>query len=93
MLQQGVQAYASAYQDYICNGITGMKRVTLSALRLDKCDRLKNAVDALACALLGAQNDGNLPGLLIEARTESRDYAGGVYVDLFELCTKLSGFA
>ena len=71
--------------------ITGMKRVTLSALRLDKCDRLKNAVDTLASALLGAQNDGDLPGLLIEARTESRDYAGGLYVDLYEFCTKLSG--
>jgi Clostripain family len=91
LLEQGVQAYACAYRDCICNANTGMKQVTLSALRLNKCDGLKNAVDDLASALLDAQNDGGLPGLLIEARKQSRDYAGGLYVDLDEFCTKLRG--
>jgi len=91
LLKQGVQAYAGAYQDCICNAITGMKRVTLSALCLNNSDRLKSAVDDLASALLDAQNDGGLPNLLIEARKGSRDYAGGLYVDLAEFCTKLRG--
>ena len=91
LLKQGVQAYARAYQDCICNGITGMNRVTLSALCLNNSDRLKNAVDNLASAFLDAQNDGVLPDLLIEARRGSPDYVGGLYVDLFEFCRKLDG--
>jgi len=34
LLKHGVRAYVRSYQDYVCNAITGMKRVTLSALRL-----------------------------------------------------------
>jgi len=91
LLKQGVQEYECAYQDCICDESTGMKPVTLSALRLNKCDGLKNAVDHLASALLDAQNDGVLPALLIKARKVSRDYVGGLYVDLAEFCTNLRG--
>jgi hypothetical protein len=48
-------------------------------------------VDDLASALLDAQDDGDLPGLLIGARQKSQDYAGGLYVDLAELCKQLRG--
>ena len=89
LIKQGVRAYVSAYQDYVCNAITGMKRVTLSAFDLRKCGALEKAIRCLACALLASQNDSGLPALLIEARGDSRDYAGGLYVDLVEFCTNL----
>jgi hypothetical protein len=91
LIELGVKAFIDAYQDYIFNHSTGTNPVTLSALRLDKCGALKNALGALACALWKAKNDGGLPDLLIRARQESRDYAGGLYVDLAEFSTKLVG--
>ncbi len=91
LLKQGLEAYARAYKDCVCNAITGMKPVTLSALRLNKCSRLKTAVDDLASALLDGQDQGDLPGLLISARQKSQDYAGGLYVDLAEFCKQLNG--
>jgi hypothetical protein len=39
--QKGVEAYVSTYQDCICNTDTGMKTVTLSALKLDNCEKLR----------------------------------------------------
>lgn len=95
LLKNGVQAYVNTYKDCICNNSTGMKKVTLSTLNLNNCKALKEAVSALACALLKAKNEPSLtdkPGLadlLIEARKSSRDYAGGLYVDLHAFCTNL----
>jgi hypothetical protein len=90
LLKEGVQAYVSAYQDCICNTDTGMKPVTLSALRLGNCDKLRAPVDSLAGALLKAKKEADLPDLLIKARSSSQDYAAGLYVDLYEFCSKLS---
>jgi Clostripain family len=89
LIIEGVQTYVSAYQNYICNANTGMKRVTLSALRLESCNGLKVGIEALACAFLEAQHDPALPSILIEARNSARDYVGGLYVDLVEFCAKL----
>lgn len=86
---EGVYAYIRAYQDYICNAATGMKRVTLSALRLAKYTRLRDALRRLACALWNAKRDPGLPALLVEARQCTRDFAGGLYVDLYDFCKKL----
>jgi hypothetical protein len=66
-----------------------MNQVTLSALRLKKCHALKSALHRLACALWAAEKDPSLPELLIKARERSRDFAGGLYVDLFDFCKKL----
>jgi hypothetical protein len=67
-----------------------LKPVTLSALSLENCGALKDAVRSLACELLKAKDVKGLADLLIEARKSSQDYAGGLYVDLFEFCTALS---
>jgi len=88
-LEQGVQDYLNAYQDYIVGTHTGMHPVTLSVLNLAECDGLKDAVGGLACALLEAKADPDLPRRLIQARKDSQDYAGGLYVDLHEFCRNL----
>jgi len=90
LLRDGVDEYFDTYGAYIFGESTGLNPITLSALRLDKCDDLKAAVSALTSALLDAPNDKFFLNGLIEARQKSRDYAGGLYVDLFELCTNLS---
>jgi Clostripain family len=89
LLQSGVSAHVQAYQDCICNAVTGMKPATASALRINACDGLKSALQRLAGALLEAKDDPSLPGLLIEARKKSRDFASGLYVDLVDFSTKL----
>jgi hypothetical protein len=89
LLKQGVYSYARAYDDYLCNATTGMKRVTLSALRLSQCEALKDAVSKLARALWDAREQPGLPSLLMDARADARDFAGGLYTDLFDFCRKL----
>ena len=89
LLKKGVYAYVEAYEDYVCNTTTGMKRVTLSALRLCECGRLLEAIAELSCALLKARKESGLPPLLTEARSGTRDFVSGLYVDLFDFCRKL----
>jgi hypothetical protein len=89
LCHDGVYAYVRAYQDYICNAHTGMKHVTLSAFRLGSCGPLRDAMQYLACALWEGRNDPSLPNLLVEARECSRDFAGGLFVDIFDFCKKL----
>lgn len=89
LLREGVQAYVRAYDDYLCNATTGMKRVTLSALRLAEFKKLEDALRDLASALRDARNEKSLPPLLIDARSMTRDFAGGLYVDLFDFCRQL----
>jgi hypothetical protein len=91
LLEDGLKAYVGAYADCICNVNTGMRPVTLSVLDLENSDDLKDAVTSLACALLKAKSEAGLADLLMEARKSSRDYATGLYVDLHDFCTKLSG--
>jgi Clostripain family len=89
LLKESVYAYVEAYQDYVTTPTTGMKRATLSALRLSRCGDLKNAVGHLASALLNAKDERGLPTLLLKARNCSRDYAGGLYVDLVDFSMNL----
>lgn len=92
LLQRSVRSYVRTYQDYVTNQITAMQPVTLSALRLDKCtknDLIFKAIERLAASLLDGLSDPDLPDYLVNARQVSRDYAGGLYVDLMEFCTYL----
>jgi hypothetical protein len=87
---EAVDAYVQAYEDYICNSTTGMKRVTLSALRLANCKPLVDALKTLADAFWTARNQSSLPLLLMEARECTRDFAGGLYADIYDFCENLS---
>ncbi len=89
LIREGIHAYVDAYQDYVCNLSTGMKRATLSALRLCRCNDLKNAIERLAVTLLEAKKDPGMPSLLVQSRSCSQDYAGGLYVDLVDFSIKL----
>ena len=89
LLQKSVRSYVRTYQDYICNAITSMQPVTLTALRLNKYCPLFTAIQSLAESLMAGLEDPDLPAYLINAREKSRDYAGGLYVDLVEFCTYL----
>jgi len=91
LLREGVQGYVETYQDYTFSNSTRINPVTLSVLQLKKCKPLQNAVLLLSCELLKAKDDPELQCLFIQARKESKDYAGGLYVDLHEFCEKLSG--
>jgi hypothetical protein len=90
LIKKGVREYVAAYQDYITNNITGMKSVMLSAFRLNHCvPPLRCAIHHLACALYLAKRLPCLPGLLMQARSCSREFVAGLYVDLKDFCTKL----
>jgi hypothetical protein len=91
LLAGAVAAYVASYASYITNSITGMKQATLSALRLEKCEALKLALHDLSSALYEAHlhRDASLAGLLLEARQSTRDFAGGLYVDLADFATNL----
>ena len=91
LLMKGVDGYVNTYKDCICNTATGMKAVTLSALNLNKCDALENAVRLLADELTKAKDEPGLGDRLIKARKLSKDYVGGLYVDLHDFCTNLRG--
>jgi hypothetical protein len=89
LLTAGVQEYLKSYQDYVVGKSTGMVPVTLSVLNLAECDPLMKAIRSLACALLKSNDDSELSRALIQARKNAQDYAGGLYVDLQDFCTKL----
>lgn len=84
-----VNLYGIAYRDYVCNASTGMKKVTLSAIRLQQLGELKEALANLACLLWETRNEPGLPDLLIDCRARARGFAGGLYVDIFSFCDKL----
>lgn len=91
LCKDGVRDYVLAYQDYICNVDTGAKKVMLSAVRLGKLDDLSEALKELADALYKSRTEPGLPVLLITARQNSKGFAGGLYVDIFNFCDNLRG--
>lgn len=89
MLRSGVYTYVQEYEDYINDAVTNARPVTLSALRLSKCDDLKEALRKLSCALYAASGKQSLPFLLIKAREDAREFVSGLYVDLFDFASAL----
>src|SRR5579859_577120 len=84
-----VKMYGTDYQDYICNSNTGMKKVTLSGIRLKQLDVLTDGLAGLAHWLYEARHEPGLADLLIDCRTRAKGFAGGLYVDIFSFCEKL----
>jgi hypothetical protein len=73
-----------------------MKKATLSAIRLgvlgaEHKPGLIPALKDLANALYAAREEPGLADLLIEARMNSKGFAGGLYVDICGFCDKLWG--
>ena len=90
LCREAVYTYVSAYEDYICDTVTGAKNVTLSALRMSRTNTVVTQLRCLADALWAARKETGLPFLLMEARENTRDFAGGLYVDLYDFCDELS---
>lgn len=89
LLRAGVYTYIRTYVDYINDATTGMRPATLSALRISRCDPLKEALRRLSCALHAAQKQPGLPSLLLKAREAARDFVSGLYVDLYDFAAGL----
>jgi hypothetical protein len=88
-LRRGAYAYIKAYQDYIDGEVTMTKPATLSALRLNRCAPLKDALCKLCCALQNARGEAGLASVLIRARENARDFVSGLYVDLYDFASAL----
>ena len=86
------QLYKVAYQDYLVSPGTGMKEVTLAALRLKHFGRDSSvlaSVKQLADTLLAGSRQPAYRKAILDARASSRDFASGFFVDLVDFCGRL----
>jgi hypothetical protein len=82
--------YKRAYQDYISNQSTGLKKVTLSCLQLAHISKVIGPLDELALALLSAvKQDANTRKAIIAARDEAKSFVVGLFADVFGFCDQL----
>jgi len=81
--------YKRAYQDYISNESTGLKKVTLSCLQLDHVNEIKEPLDELSQALLSAIEDANTRKAIIAARQGAKSFIAGLFADAFGFCDQL----
>jgi len=81
--------YKQAYQDYVVAPSAGMAEITLSSLRLGRMDAITDPLKGLAKVLLSSTSDRDVRSAVIDARRRSRDFALGLFVDLFDFCSKL----
>jgi cysteine peptidase C11 family protein len=82
--------YKRAYQDYISNMSTGLKKVTLSCLRLANISKVTGPLDELAQALSSAvEKDANTRQAVISARNEAKSFVVGLFADVFGFCDQL----
>jgi len=81
--------YKRAYQDYISNESTGLKKVTLSCLQLAHINQIKEPLDDLAVALLSAVKDKNTRRAVISARDGAMSFVAGLFADAFGFCDQL----
>jgi hypothetical protein len=83
------ELYSEAYQDYISAPGTGINEITLSSLRLDSVDSVTAPLTELSAALNRSAFNVRLAPKIIKAREASRDFALGMFVDLYDFCEKL----
>jgi hypothetical protein len=81
--------YKRAYQDYISNRFTGLKKVTLSCLQLAHISKVTGPLDELALALLSAVEQDATRKAVITARDEAKSFIAGLFVDVCDFCDKL----
>jgi cysteine peptidase C11 family protein len=83
--------YVLAYQDYIYEPRTDLKRVTLSAIDLNQLGDVVSGLRDLTAALLSASCSNGLTDVIISSREEAQGFVGGLYVDLFGFADALFG--
>jgi hypothetical protein len=93
---QGISAaiprlYKQAYQDYSVVPNTGMREITLTSVNLANTSAIAGPLKQLSTALLSSAKDSDLRKAVIKARQSTRDFALGLFVDLFDFCAQMSG--
>ena len=82
--------YGRAYQDYISNESTGLKKVTLSCLQLAHISKVIEPLKELAQALLAAvKRDKNTRHAVFSARKKAKSFVAGLFADAFGFCHQL----
>jgi hypothetical protein len=90
--------YEQAYRDYISAPGSGVRAITLSSLNLNQVKTVTDPLKKLADEL-GRVTDPNsklsdellkmMRKAILEARSESRSFVFGLFVDLFDFCERL----
>jgi hypothetical protein len=83
--------YKQAYQDYVVVPETGMREITLTSVSLASTRTITDPLKQLATALQSSAVDPDLRKAVIKARRSTRDFALGLFVDLFDFCVQLRG--
>jgi hypothetical protein len=81
--------YKQAYQDYFATPGSGIGERTLTCLRLRQVSSVVDPLKQLATALNATAFDRDLGTKVLKARRKTRDFALGMFVDLYDFCSKL----
>jgi hypothetical protein len=82
--------YKQTYQDYFVTPGSGIGERTLTSLRLKQVSGVVAPLKKLATALNAPPFDTHLGAKILEARRQARDFALGLFVDLYDFCSKLA---
>lgn len=83
--------YLRSYRDYIFAPGSGVRAMTLSSLNLNKVNTVTGPLKNLANGLLTSSKDTQMRKAILEARSDSRSFVFGLFVDLFDFCERLEG--
>ncbi len=83
------ELYKHAFSDYIASPSSGLRAITLSSLDLKKVDTIARPLTSLADALLASKSSQDMREAILAARSESRGFAFGLFVDLSDFCGRL----
>jgi hypothetical protein len=81
--------YQRAYRDYISTPGSGVRAITLSSLNLNQVSTVTGPLTNLANEFLKSSTDTKMRKAILEARSESRSFVFGLFVDLFNFCERL----
>jgi hypothetical protein len=82
--------YKQAYQDYLVTPGCEIGERTLTSLRLKQVSGVVDPLKKLATALNADAFNEDLGTKIHEARRQARDFALGLFVDLYDFCSKLA---
>lgn len=82
-------SYIAAYLDFIRTQQEEIDNITLSSFSLANAAQTAELVKQLAADLMKSINDPLIPQAVIAARADSKSFVGGLYVDLFDFCSRL----
>jgi hypothetical protein len=90
---ESVKYYVQAYQDCFTDTGTAMRRVSLSALELDKIDNKRESVTVLIKTLVDQlllhRDQPEVNKAIFEARRKAQGFVGGLFVDIGDFCDHL----